>query len=450
MRKGILSKTTSVIMAALVVMTATACNQEVVETQAQILKVSVQNPQRASLEQRASFTGKVMPDDSVSVYGKASGTVLKTYVDVGEHVEEGQLLYELDPKDYEIGLEQAKLAYEQSLRNVDIAESGSGDALTELQYKSAVDTARNAYETARATLEVMVDDDFSMSEFKQARRKMNDAMKAWEANPTDETWRAYVDSEKKYNEQVDDYETKTVYFAQFESAYDAYENAVEQYEIYKSMKKGENLESYDISRQQAKLQYDSMLQTMDNLKVYAPISGIIEAKNVSANDQYAPSLAGYVVSNKDIMVVNFSVSGDVVSEMSIGDEVIVENGNKSYKAEITEIGTIVNAASGLFPIKARFTEKADLLSGVTVKLTAITAKGENSIIIPIDSVYYDDGATYVYTIKDGIAVRTPVTIGIISGEQAEVIEGLDETDIVITSWNANLNDGVAVEASEGV
>lgn len=452
MKNGILTKTAALALAAAMITAMAGCGkqEEVIETQTKVIKVSAITPQRTSLEQKASFTGKVMPDDSVSVYGKASGTVLKTYVEVGEAVTEGQLLYELDPEDYQISLNQAKLAYEQSLKNIDIAESGSGDALTELQYKTAIDSARNAYETARSTLEASLDDDFSMSEFRRKRKQMNDALKAYEDDATEATWKEYVAKEKVYNELLDEYNSNRTLYAGLETAYDAYENALESYEIYKSIQKGENTESYDMSRQQAKLQYDSMLQTMDNLKVYAPISGIIEVKNVSANDQYAPSIAGYVVSNKDIMVVNFSVSGDVVNEMSIGDEVIVENGNSTYTAEITEIGTMVNSGSGLFPIKARFIDAANMLSGVSVKLTAITAKGENAITIPVDAVYYDDGATYVYVLENNTAARRDIIVGIISDDIAEVTDGLTEADTVITSWNANLKEGAAVEISEEV
>lgn len=452
MRKGILLKTAALAMAVVMIAAATGCNkqEEVVEAQTQILKVAITSPKRTTLEQKAAFTGKVMPDDSVSVFGKASGEVLKTYFEIGDKVEEGQLLFELDPSDYQIGFEQAKLAYEQALKNLDIAEKGSGDALTELQYKTAIDTARNAYETARASLELKTQNDFVLSDYRKARKKMNEARKAWEENPTTDTWNAYVQAEKEYDQEVDDYDYEKLAFSQFESAHDAYENALEQYEIYQSMKKGENLESYDISRQQAKLQYDSMLQTMDNLKVYSPISGIIEAKNVSENSMYGSSMAGYVVSNKDIMVVNFAVSSDIVSEMAIGDEVIVENGNQQFKAEITEIGTMVNAQSGLFPIKARFTDAANMLSGVSVKLTAITAKGENCITIPTDALYYDDGDTYVYVYDNGVAKANPITIGIISGDVVEVVEGLSESSQVITSWNANLADGALIEISEEV
>jgi len=452
--KGFFTRAMAVALAVLTVVSVSACGnsaeKENVAAEATVLKVKTAKPVVDYIDQTSSFTGKVMPDDSVSVYGKSSGTVLKTYFEIGDTVEEGQLLFELDPKDYQIALEQSKLAYEAALNNIDKAESGSGDALAELQYQSNITTAQNAYEKVRNQMELTVGDDFDMSAFKKARNKYRAASKEYDLNPSDETFEALKKAEDDYYSVVDDYANFESFSISLESAYDAYMTAVESYEIYKSMQKSENTASFDISRQQAKLQYDSMLQTMDNLKVYAPISGVIDSKNVSANDTYAPSMAGYVVSNKDIMTVTFAVSGDVVSEMSIGDKVIVENGNKKYNAEISEIGTMVNAASGLFTVKARLTEDANILSGVTVKLTAITAKSEDAVVIPVSTVYYDNGAAYVYVAKDGMAVATPVTVGIISGDTAEIIEGLSESDSVITSWSAKLDDGVAVEVSEEV
>ena len=150
------------------------------------------------------------------------------------------------------------------------------------------------------------------------------------------------------------------------------------------------------------------------------------------------------------MVVTFAVSGDVATEMEIGDKVVVENGNQTLDAEITEIGSMVNERSGLFTVKARLSEQAKMLSGVSVKLTAITAKSDNTVLIPVSAVYYDNGDAFVYVEKDGVVVNTPVTVGIISGDTAEILEGIDASSNVITSWNPNLTDGIAVEVSEEV
>ena len=434
--------------------TAGCGNKAVAVSEASAIRVHTQAPVRDGIAQTADFTGRVMPDDSVSVFGKAAGTVLKTYFEVGDTVREGQLLFELDPTDYQLALEQAKVGYELALKGIDSAETGSGNELTELDYQTRINAAQNAYEAARATLELKVEDDFSMSDYKKARKKYKDAKDAWDKNPTDETYSKLVAAEQDYNHELDQYGRRTEYnsyYVQFETAYDNYEAALKAYDIYKGITSGENNETFDLQRQQAKLGYESAQQALDNLKVYAPIGGVIEKKNVAANGQYAPGAgAGYVVSNKDVLVVNFAVASDIAAAMDIGDEVTVEYGQQSYRASITEIGTMIDAASGLFPVKARLLEGANMLSGVSVKLTASTAKAQNSLIIPLSAIYYDNGAGYVYTVVDGVAVKTPVEVGIISNDRAEILSGLDDAAQIITTWSPNLADGAAVEVSEEV
>ncbi|HWP51146.1 MAG TPA: HlyD family efflux transporter periplasmic adaptor subunit [Clostridia bacterium] len=454
MKKFFIKKTAAIVCASLALMGTVGCSGNTVAvSEASAIRVHTQQPIRDNIVQTAEFTGRVMPDDSISVYGKASGTVLKTYFEVGDTVKEGQLLYELDPTDYQIALEQSKIAYELTLNNIGSAESGSGNAMTELQYQTNITNAQNAYETARAALELKVEDDFSMSDYKKARKKYKDAKDAWDQNANDETWSAYVAAEKAYNTELDQYGNRSLYnsyYVAFETAYDAYESALKAYDIYKGITSGENNTAYDLQRQQAKLAYDSAQQTLDNLKVYAPIGGVIEQKNVTNNGQYSPSGAGYVVSNKEVLVVNFSVAADIATAMSIGDEVTIESGRSTYKAVITEIGTMINSSSGLFPIKARLVDQISLLSGVSVKLIAQTAKSQSSIIIPLSAVYYDNGSAYVYLATDNVAIKAPVVIGIISGDNAEVLSGLDDTAQVITTWNPNMADGVAVEVNEEV
>lgn len=455
MSKGIMIRIFAFIMAVLMVLPLAACGNkaETAEAAVTAVKVNIANPSFGYIEERASFTGMVMPDDSVSVFGKSAGEVLKTYFEIGDMVEEGDLLFELDPEDYLIALEQSRVAYEMTLKNVDIAENGSGDALTELNYQTTINAAQNAYEMARDALEVASDDEMDFAEFKRLRKKLKDAEEAYDDDESEVNWKQYIEALKKYDEEMDDYFDYTKYnslITQFENAYDNYLTAVKSYDIYKSTQKGENAVTYDLTRQQAKLQYDSMLQTMDNLKVYAPISGVIEEKNVSANDTYAPSMAGYVVSNKDILTVTFSVSRNVVNNISVGDEVVIDDAGDKYTAVITEIGSMVNSANGLFKVEAKLDESANVLSGVSVKLTAVTDKNENGLLVPFSSVYYDNGDAYVYLEKDGVAVAAPVTVGIIADGFAEITKGLTASDNIIITWSPNLDDGVSVEISEEV
>ncbi len=456
MKKLLSKRVAATVCASMVILGTVGCGGNTVAvSEASAIRIHTQAPIRDNISQKADFTGRVMPDDSVSVFGKASGTVLKTYFEVGDTVKEGQLLYELDPTDNQIMLEQSKIAYELALKGIDSAETGSGNELTELEYQSKISAAQNAYESARVNLEKALDEpDFSMARYKRVYKAWKEAGDAYDREQTPETYEAFVNAEKAYYNELEQYGHRTLYneyYTAFEIAYDNYETALKSYDIYKGIAVGENNETFDLKRQQAKLSYESAQQAMDNLKIYAPISGIIEKKNVTVNGQYSPAAgAGYVVSNKDVLVVNFSVASDIAAAMSIGDEVMVEYGQQRYAAAITEIGTMIDAGSGLFPVKARLLEGANMLSGVSVKLTAITAKAQNSLIIPLSAIYYDNGAGYVYTVSDNVAVKTPVVVGIISGDSAEIVSGLDDTARIITTWNPNLTDGAAVEVSEEV
>ena len=221
-----------------------------------------------------------------------------------------------------------------------------------------------------------------------------------------------------------------------------------QYDIYKKQQTGENRETYELSRQAAENAYQQALQKLSYTQVTAPIDGIIEEKYVTTHATFGTSSPAYVISNKSIVNVEFSVSADIARSMAIGDAVEVESGSTVYRAEIVEIGNAASSSSGLFTVKARLEDGSDLFTGVSVKLTAITAKAVDAMTIPLSTVYYESGNAYVYVAKEGTAVKTPVTLGVSDNELAEVLQGLSPEDELITTWNPNLNDGVAIEILE--
>ena len=408
------------------------------------ISVSTLKPTYASLQQYATFAGKITPDESVSVMGKIGGTVLQTNFEVGDSVKKGQVLYVIDPSDIQLSVDQAKIAYETALKQVEIAESGSGDALTELQYKTSLDTAQQNYERARDNLELATDDDFDMSEFRKVRKRWKDAVDAYDKDQNDDTWSELMDAEDKYYDLLDDYAYEQSLVTALENAYTNYENVLEQYDIYKKQQTGENQETFELQRQAAENAYQQALQQLSYTQVTAPIDGVIEEKNVSTHATFGTNDPAYVISNKSIVNVEFSVSADIARSMAIGDAVEVESGNTVYQAEIVEIGNAASSSSGLFTVKAQLEDGSDLFTGVSVKLTAITAKAENAMTIPLSTVYYESGSAYVYVAKDGVAVKTPVVLGVSDNERTEVLEGLSEQDELIGTWNPNLNDGVAI------
>lgn len=145
----------------------------------QAISVNTTLPAVEDLSLTTDYIGTVKAAESVNVYPKSSGTVTAVYFEAGQQVNAGDLLFTVDSTDEELALERAKVTYDQTLRNIDVEESGSGNALTILNYESAIETARQSYERARDNLDLASDDDFDMSEFRKVRKRWKDATKAY-------------------------------------------------------------------------------------------------------------------------------------------------------------------------------------------------------------------------------------------------------------------------------
>ena len=203
-----------------------------------------------------------------------------------------------------------------------------------------------------------------------------------------------------------------------------------------------------IAGQSSQLNIETAELALSYYTVTAPISGVIEQKNVNVNEPAANGYAAYVISNKDSMVATFNVSEDIMNTLRPGQKVKVERNGTYYEGVLTEIQHSVDQRSGLFAVKASVMADGEKLSnGVSVKLTLDTYKAGDAMLIPYDAVYYDDGAAYVYTIKDGKAAKTPIETGIFDDTRIVVTSGLTLEDEVITTWSPQLADGMPVKTS---
>ena len=138
----------------------------------------------------------------------------------------------------------------------------------------------------------------------------------------------------------------------------------------------------------------------------------------------------------------------------MGDTVIINKNGTDYEGTISEVSTKIDDATGLFNVKASLAGADALATSSRVKLTVVSEKAENVLTIPTDAVYYSQNKPKVYTYDNGTVHEVPIETGIFDSEKTEVISGLTENDMVITTWSSELYEGAQVQlpseaASEG-
>ena len=130
------------LLIAFAVLGLTACgNKEKQENNLQYVKVGTAT--KAEAQYNLSYPGRTKPAEDIKLSFRVSGPIVRMYVKEGDNVKKGQLIAQMDPRDYETQLSASRAEYEQI----------KGDAeRIEALYKEGNTTASN-YDKARYGLE---------------------------------------------------------------------------------------------------------------------------------------------------------------------------------------------------------------------------------------------------------------------------------------------------------
>ena len=210
----------------------------------------------------------------------------------------------------------------------------------------------------------------------------------------------------------------------------------------------QELEQVQSAAQNAGIAYEAA-QNQYNLQleyttITAPISGTVESRNIEVHDFASTGMPICTIASDGQIQVDFGVTEQTFSNISVGESVSIEKGGNTYEATVTEIGSMLNAATGLYNVTAVLNEQADLANGSRVKLTVVRDQALGAMTVPLSAVNYDGGIPYVYCLENGIAVRTDVEVGIHDEERIEILGGLEDDSQVIYSWSNELVDGAEV------
>lgn len=474
------------------------CGQTIEEeTVDDVAIVETANPEIGELKLSAEFIATINPDESVYVIPKASAEVLEVKVQAGDVVEEGDVLAVLDDtmaqfsmrnaqtaaKNAQIGLDSARLAY-------DLQYGEGATTLSDMQSDNTVSQAEDGVSQLQDKLMDTMDDlQRTKDKLKEEEDELADLKEKYDFREDVDEIKDYADSfDKSQPEGMASYTAAMQRYqdaarevgvvegtiAQYKSAIDQYEEAIDTlqdnidtaYDSYSqavtanNINHGEILEGQkqasqnsisqaEVGISQAQLGIEQAQESLESYTITATISGVIETVNLKEHDFATSSNPAFVISNKDTMVATYYVSEDVRNTFSTGQKVTLEKDGRLYDGEVIEIGSAIDTSAGLFKIKAAVKgDTANLLSGTKATVTTDTYHEKNAVIIPYDSVYYDGSQAYVYTVVDGKAQRTEVSTGLYDIDRIVVTEGLTKDDVIITTWSAQLRDGVEVSVRE--
>lgn len=180
--------------------------------------------------------------------------------------------------------------------------------------------------------------------------------------------------------------------------------------------------------------------------VTAKVSGTVLSVDTTVGSSVSASTPIITVMPEKTLYVSTLIPERYISTLSIGLEGSVTSvayPDKSYPVEVSYISPILNSTNRTLPVELSFTSDEDgILEGMYVSIDLVTEKISDALVVPSSAISSYAGDTVVYVVRDNTAVRTIVETGSSNSNEAVIISGLTEGDVVVTA--GNVTDGTKV------
>ncbi len=189
----------------------------------------------------------------------------------------------------------------------------------------------------------------------------------------------------------------------------------------------------------------------------APFSGVAGLREVSVGEVVSPGQALVNLVRLDPMEVDFSLPETALTRAAVGQEVSVTIDafpGETFAGRISAIEPVIDPESRSARLRAQITNEGyRLRPGLFARVTlgATGADPAMAITIPEQALMQEGDERFVYLVRDGKAVRTPVVTGTRVPGRIAIVEGLAEGDQVVSAGQAKLfpDAPVAVVPGEG-
>ena len=390
----------------------TASAEEVLPSKTVVRPVKAISLTRATVGETRSFPGIVEAACETELAFRVGGPLIAFGVNVGQHVEKGEVLARIDPRDFEVNIIRLTAAIEEANANLKAMRSGArAEDIAQLQADLSAARAQltEAEANHRRYKNLIAHNAVSQSNLEHARAELDTA-------------KARVDV------------------------------AVQSLKKARSGARKEDIEATEagIKRMHADLQ--SARNALADTYLRAPFSGHVHDKKV---ENYQTVKAG------DPIVSLLDVS-QVEVHTAIPEEMLIRRSNiinitcsldaypgHIFSATIKEIGRKTDSANQSYPLTVilDLPENIDAQPGMAATVSILIKNLEQpttGFFLPFGAVFPDsDGRSCVWRIDPDsmTVVKSSVQTGALNGDTIHIISGLDAGDRVVTAGARYLRNG---------
>lgn len=187
---------------------------------------------------------------------------------------------------------------------------------------------------------------------------------------------------------------------------------------------------------------DLWRQSLENLVVKAPVSGLLSSINVEIGSNINQGQNIGQIDDMNGFKMRADIDEHYISRIFVGLKSNFEFGGKTNVMQILKVYPEV--LNGRFAVDMTFENTAPkgIRRGQSAPIRLELGKSERATLLPVGGFFSDSGGNWVYVVdKDGKkAVKRNITLGRKNPQFYEVLDGLKVGEKVVTSSYSNYGD----------
>ena len=203
---------------------------------------------------------------------------------------------------------------------------------------------------------------------------------------------------------------------------------------------------------QAKAQVDLAQINFDETRLAAPMDGVISAEFADPGALLMAGTRVVTLTQVDALRFQIDVPTTLFAQLSLDTGISIEV--DAYPGELIEttlfrIYPTAQSDTRTVRVEAQIANpNMKYVPGMYALGTLALNRRDNALTVPFETVVRNIDKNFVYTVVDGVAKATIVKVGIRSDADVEIVEGLSDTDTIVTVGQHRLADGIAVKTEE--
>ena len=240
--------------------------------------------------------------------------------------------------------------------------------------------------------------------------------------------------------------------AQMENAKAEYNRSKELYEFGGASKS--ELESRRMQYELYKTTYDNLIE---NTTLVSPISGIVTARNYDKGDMYSGAAPVLVVAQIKPVKIMINVSEPLFCKVKKGMAVrltLDAYGEEEFEGTVARVYPTINPATHTFQVEVSVANGNERVRPGMFARVTLPYEKKQSVVISDRGVQKlmgsGDRYVFVYNSEDQTVRYSKVELGRRMANEYEVLSGVNEGALVVTTGHLRLTNGCKAELVESV